>query len=243
MKAKIIIQIFTALFLSACSSSYFAKSGNDDLYYSPSKGSTVAQTQPVVTSGANTNTSKATSTVNSRNDQQMTDYEKYRKSLDEREIADTTDSTSYAGNTDIQNAADSKEPVVKSDDYYGEGGDTYVYNNYYYTSRLNRFHGGFYDPYFYDPFYFDSWYDPWYYSPGWSFSIGFGWGWGSPYYYDPYYYPYYGGYWGYYGYNPYWRGYYGHGFYEGYHYNNWGSGYYRPTYSYGRIPNRSGLTN
>ncbi len=243
MKTKIIIQILTALVLSACSSSYFAKSGNDDLYYTPSKGSNIAQAQPETANVA----VKKTTTVNQQSNQQVTDYEKYRKSLEEGELADTSvnpaaSGRNYADNPTVQNPADLKEPIVQSEDYYGDGSDTYVYNNYYYASRLNRFHGGFYDPYFYDPYFYNSWYDP-FYSPGWNFSIGFGWG--SPYYYDPYYYPYYGGYWGYYGYNPYWHGYYNHGYYDGYNYGGYynGIGDYGSNRRYGRIPNRSGLTN
>lgn len=226
MKAKIIISVLTALVMSACSSSYMAKSGNDDLYYTPGKGSSIPQSQT-----ENTNVSaKNFPSAEKRSSSQMTDYEKYRASMENRELADSAGQT-YADTSNMQNVADSKEPVVESDEYYGEGGDSYVYNNYYYANRLNRFHGGFYDPFFYDPFYFDSWY-----SPGWSFSIG--WGWGYPYY--DYYYPY--GYWGYYGYNPYYGHRYGYFDYYGYGYGRWG-GSYSSDRKYGRIPNRSNLTN
>jgi uncharacterized membrane protein YgcG len=240
MKTKIIVPVVTALVFSACSSSYVARSGNDDLYYSPAKGNSIAQQQGNADRAAAPTSSNVSE---KRNSGQMSDYEKYRNSLENEEQGDTTaaqpdSGQTYADSSAVQNEADSKEPVVESDNYYGDGSDVYADNNYYYASMLNRFHGGFYDPYFYDPFYYNSLYNPWY-TPGWSFSIGFGWGW--PYYSD-YYYPSFG-YWGYYGYSPYRFGYYGHGFYDGYGYRGYGYGYGYESYGrYGRIPNRSGFS-
>lgn len=84
---------------------------------------------------------------------------------------------------------------------------------FYYATRLARFHGcHYYDPWYWnrvsyiynpwhwDPWFYDSWYRPYYYG-GW-YSVGWGIG-------------YCGSYW-----NPYWPGYYS--FYPHYHHHYWG---------------------
>ncbi len=103
---------------------------------------------------------------------------------------------------------------------YENGDKEVIVNNYYdYGTRLSRFYGpsvgmGYYSPY-YNPWY----YDPWYWGPTFSFSIGYGFGWGYPYY--GYGYPYYG-----YPRRP-WYGGYCCGYYGGYY-----GGYY-PVYIVG----------
>jgi Beta-propeller domains of methanol dehydrogenase type len=227
MKAKIIIPMFAAFLASACSSSYFASSGTDDLYYKPGQKS---GTQVIA---------KATPTDKKRED--VSNYERYRESLESEEIIDTAANPAAEGN--YQNyslnrgdAAYNNDSIRYEDSYSASEGNTYITNNYY-STRLRRFHDGYWGGY-YDPFYSDSFYDSYYYDPygyGPSWSVGFGWGW--PYYGFGYGYGYYGNY-GYYGgyYSPYWTGYY-NGYWGGY--SNYG---YASNSRYGRINNRSSLT-
>lgn len=127
-------------------------------------------------------------------------------------------------------------------------------DDYYYSTRINRFNrpfynmgywSSFYNPYWYDPFWVDPyWGWSWWSRPGFSVSFGWGqpywssyWGWHTWYGYGGFNscwsYPYYaggwgGGYWGGYGsyYNGFWNGYYA-GMYNG-------GGYYQPrTVTYG----------
>ena len=85
--------------------------------------------------------------------------------------------------------------------------------DFYYATRLARFHGGhyyspwywshvsyIYNPWHWDPWFYDPWYRPYYYG-GW-YSVGWGIG-------------YCGSYW-----NPYWPGY--HSFYPHHHHHYWG---------------------
>lgn len=148
--------------------------------------------------------------------------------------------------------------------YVDESGNTYITNNYYgdydddydyfYASRINRFHRpiwgfGYYDPFYtnmywynYDPFWYGTsiyagwgwggFYRPWGWNP-WGWGGGFGWGggwynnWGwNGWGYSPYCF---GGGWGGYGmgYNQgYWNGY-NHGYWNGYYDGlAMGGGYY-----------------
>lgn len=141
-----------------------------------------------------------------------------------------------------------QQGAPSSQQYVDENGDTYITNNYYgdyyeddydyfYASRINRFHRpiwgfGYYDPFYtnmywynYDPFFFGTsiyagwgwggFYRPW----GWGWNTGFGWGgwynnWG----------------WNGWGYSPYcysgWgMGGYGMGYNMGYNHGYW-NGYY-----------------
>ncbi|MBP6978596.1 MAG: hypothetical protein PHD61_04410 [Bacteroidales bacterium] len=215
-KMRTLVSIFIvvlALFITSCSTSFYSTTPvYDDAYYT-------AKSVPV-----------ATETV------VVTDY---------------TDNPSYTeeiyGEGEFINEDDvyeMYEPVYdESYSYTDPEGQTYVTNNYYgdyydysYASRIRRFGYPYYDSY-YSSYYTSPWYyDPWYWNSGLSFSIGFGWGWGSfgmgwgyPYY--SWGYPNYGWYdpwWGYpyYGYNNYWYGY-NDGYYDGY-WNGYydGSGYY-----------------
>ena len=102
--------------------------------------------------------------------------------------------------------------AVNYDDRYSSGT---VINNYYgsdylygisYTSRIQRFYGGFYGLSYYSPWYTDyvSYAYPGYAGIGLSaypFSFNISWGWGSN-FYSPYSYQYWGDPWFYSGYNP-----------------------------------------
>ncbi|HNS16504.1 MAG TPA: hypothetical protein PKI34_01625 [Bacteroidales bacterium] len=223
-----------ALFITSCSTSFYSSAPvYDDAYYT-------ARSVPV-----------ATETV------VVTDY---------------TDNPSYTEEVygegefiNEEDVYDLYEPAYdESYSYTGPDGQNYITNNYYgdyydysYASRIRRFSYPYYDSY-YSSYYTSPWYyDPWYWNSGLSFSIGFGWGWGSmgfgwgypsyswgyPYHgygwYDPWYgYPYWG-------YNSYWNGYYDgywNGYYDGSGYYYGGGGYY-PEYAsvyYGPRNSREG---
>lgn len=111
--------------------------------------------------------------------------------------------TYYPGSTEpvittYMEVADEQESTAPA---YASGGSSYTYDpddyyDYYYSSRIRRFHNnyytgwGYYDPYFTNMY----WYD--YYPSSWGLSIymGYNWWWPSycyrPYYYSPYWYDY-----------------------------------------------------
>lgn len=117
-------------------------------------------------------------------------------------------------------------------------------DDYYYSTQINRFNRPFYNMGYWSSFYNPYWYDPFWADPygvGWNywsrpgFSVSIGWGWGQPYWssywgwYNWYgytgfnsfwYYPFYGGGWG----GGYWAGY-NNGYYNGY-WNGYYSGLY-----------------
>ncbi|HPY81640.1 MAG TPA: hypothetical protein PK548_07375, partial [Bacteroidales bacterium] len=163
----------------------------------------------------------------------------------------TEEAENYNNSNEYSSEYSNNEYYAEEEQYYPEtksyssGGNTYVTNNYYYdnddyydyyyTSRIRRFHSGYYTGWgYYDPYYTNLyWYD---YAPsswGMSIYLGYNWWWPS-YYYRPYYYGY-----GYYSYGfdygwgwgchrPYWGGYwsgYNHGYYDGY-YAGYYAGYY-----------------
>ncbi len=210
-----------ALFITSCSTSFYSSAPvYDDAYYT-------ARSVPV-----------ATETVI------VTDYTDNPTSTEE-----AYGEGEFISEEDVY---DMYEPAYEeSFSYTDPEGQTYITNNYYgdyydysYASRIRRFSYPYYDSY-YSGYYTSPWYyDPWYWNSGLSFSIGFGWGWGSigygwgypsyswgyPYHgygwYDPWY--------GYpsWGYNSYWNGYYDgywNGFYDGSGYY-YGGGYY-PEYA------------
>ncbi len=157
-----------------------------------------------------------------------------------------------------QNNNSSQNPV-DSEQYVDESGNTYITNNYYgydddydyfYASRINRFHRpiygfGYYDPFYtnmywynYDPFFFGTsiyagwgwggFYRPWGWNSWGGWGMGFGynsWGWGGGWGYQPYCYGGWGGYGM--GFNQgYWNGY-NHGYWNGYYDGlAMGGGYY-----------------
>jgi hypothetical protein len=229
MRTKIIVPLIIALVMSACSSSYFARSGNDDLYYTPGK------------TDANRQTASNPQPQADKKSGKISDYEKYRQQVEnggQPAVADNNSDTRYYNDSLAQaNNRDSREPATETQQYYDNNERNYAVNNaylddysddYLYSSRIRRFHsygfGGYYDPFYSDPFW---------YSPGLSFSLGYGFGYGgygmgfgySPwsYYYSPFYSPYYG--YGY-GYGGYYRG-----FYDGYYYGNYGYNHYGSFYN------------
>lgn len=190
----------------------------------------------------------------------------------------TTTTTQSQSGDSAQYSTDNDDYRVYSDDYssekyYDEEGNSYIVNNYYYDeydesymSSIQRFYSPYYGFSYYAPCYYPSYYYPYYYYPwysGFSFSIGFNWGWGYSGWSYPHYghhhgwgayygsgwgYPYYGYGWGYpYGGYGYYNGYY-NGYYDGY-YNGYYNGYYDGAYGYGYGngyyygPNRNGSAN
>lgn len=128
------------------------------------------------------------------------------------------------------------------DDYFNDGAKVIINNyydgyvsDYYYSSRINRFHRSYavfdyYSPVFTDTYWYD--YDPF----SWGVSIyggGFGLRLGySPYYYSPYYYSLY---------DPYYYDPYFYGSYWGY-YPRWYSYWYAPSFCWGLRSLLAGLT-
>ena len=224
------IILILAFTLGACSSSYKAGvSEYDDLYYTPRDAR--MQSQPVEKEIPAT--AQATQAVEG----ELSDYEKYRLSLEGEYKSEEVSSGVSEYIAEDTNYYASEEDYAYT--YYDDGSQPPVVNNYYgtvnqypsYSSRIQRFHSPYLGYSYYDPWYYSSYYDPFYYDPWYSWgprfslSIGYGIGWG----YGGWGYPSYG--WGYPGwgygsyYSSYWRGY-NHGLYDGYYY---GGGYYYPT--------------
>jgi len=209
---------------------------NDDVYYSPSQKPAVVESENAV-------------------------EETPAPVIYEEPPYSTPDGQQFDGTGNVDAGSNEIEVPYKkgiSTETYDDGnGDTYITNNYYgdvynnddysYSTNLRRFYSpapgfGYYSP-CYDPFWG---YNNWYYQPGFTISIGigygypwygggYGWGypaygWGYPYYGwgNPYYgwgYPYYGYGYGYPYYPYYGHGGYHHGYNEGY---NGYSTYYGP---------------
>jgi hypothetical protein len=130
------------------------------------------------------------------------------------------------------------------DEYYYDD-EAYDYDNfdfyddydYYYSSRIKRFHRGcsvfdYYDPFYTDMYYYDPFYYNRYYSPGVSIYVNFGSPWRSyrnwyrPNYYSHYYYSSWNNPWLY---DPWYYG----GYYDPWHYSGWGYNNYYYTNYYG----------
>jgi hypothetical protein len=199
--------------------------GQDDIYYMPSKNSSVNSGQ----------TNKTIDTTG------MTDYEKYRALRESNIGAQSTSLINRDKEIDSTNrnsVFDSTNSITLNPAYVVVNNDTtngsVTINNYYldnddrYSSYRRMYFDYYYSPYYYDPFYWD-------FSYGWGGPyFGFHYGYGSPYYYG-----YYDNYWYYpYGYYPYYCGgcnYWGgnYGYNSGY-YNNYNHQYGSVNYSGGR---------
>ena len=211
MKTSINISIILilALILGACSSSYKAGVAEyDDLYYTPKDAKMQSQ-------AAEAEVMAGTQGTQAAPQEELSDYEKYRLSLEgeylaEQEVAPeeyaTIDTNYYGPEGDYGYS------------YYDDGSQPPVINNYYgavnqypsYSSRIQRFHSPYIGYNYYDPWY-DPWYDPYFGVSNFSVSIGFGFGYG-------YGYPSYG-----WGYPSYCWGYPGYGW----GYPGWGYGSYQ----------------
>ncbi len=84
MKATFFIPIIAALVTSACSSSYHASSGNDDLYYTPGKNGKDNTNTATVATPNQTSVKKT--------QEPLSDYEKYRITTEETELDSTKQS-------------------------------------------------------------------------------------------------------------------------------------------------------
>jgi hypothetical protein len=238
MKTFAKLSILIPLFLTACSGTYQTAKVHDDIYFSPSNAEKIAESAP--------ESNVTAIEITPSNESQPAGS--YSDSFSENKI-------NYQENADNQQYEYLDEPI-KSDTYYDEDGNLVINNyymdgyhhDYYYESRIRRFHRnwahfGYYDPFFtnsywynynpyyigssiymgYDPFfsfgYFPGSYYSWGYRP-WAWAhYGYGWGYGNPW----------GLYGNYYGYNAgyhrgYWDSYYG--------YNYWGFGGYYSTEDY-----------
>ena len=128
----------------------------------------------------------------------MTNYEKYRKSLEDANSSNTfsgVDSQKVVSRIDSSNQELVKFRTVKITIPMMA---CIMEEVFVILARIRRFGYGFgysyYDPYFVDPYYYDPFYDPFwlvgYYNPFW-YGPYWGWGWG--------YHGFYGGFHGYYG--------------------------------------------
>lgn len=229
MKAINYILAIAVLTLSACSSGYQATSSHDDIYYES-------------------------------NDKYLNDYS-YEEEETYQEVEETKQDQGQSTMTNKYESSDpySGQEAAPESETYRDGSGTTVINNYYdapydyyYSSRIRRFHrpytgfgyysGGYTDYRRYDPYYngvsiYFSWGTPWYATtPGYYRYFHY------PYHsyhynswrYDPWYSPYgYGGSYGSYG-SGYRHGY-SHGFYDGYYYGS--SPYYGGYSQYGYSEN------
>lgn len=215
-------------FSASCATQSASTRTTDDIYYSSGDAQT-------------TTTETITTTT-----PESTDYSTYPGNSDNYEYAkepETTDGYRMSGaDLGSESYTDDEGNTYITNNYYD---DYYGYDDYHYTSSINRFYSpyygfSYYSPY-YSPYYYSPYYDPW----GWNIGISFGWGHSCyPYgYYDPwygygyypygyhpygYYDPWYGYGYGYgYGYNSYWNGYHD-GYYDGYYGSGYGygGGYY-----------------
>ncbi len=122
----------------------------------------------------------------------------------------------YAADTlvseEYSDAVDYDDALIYNYDDRGRQYDYYGGN--YYSGRLSRFYGNYFNPYWRDPFYYGFGFSPFSYSFGYRGFPSY-YGFYDPFYYDSFYYPY----------SSYYSGYYG-GFYSPYYY----SPYYSPNY-------------
>jgi hypothetical protein len=254
MKNLTYISIIATLLLASCSSGTYSTSGNyDDAYYTPKSASQYAETKQDVP----TNSSVRTESLNPEKVQQttpipqsqepskydgLTDYERYALQKENQLLSDDTiysDEGEYYYD-------DATDEGYYADEYYDdEDNKSVIVNNYYnydddydyyYTSRLRRFHSPHHGWNYYDPFYTDLYYynyDPFYWGVSIYSGFGYSFGYRPYYYYHPHYYNPYYGYGGYYGYDYYGYGgypYYG-SYWSGYsHGGYYGGGYYGSGY-------------
>lgn len=176
---------------------YLAAQEYDDLYYKP-------------------NNKKVNKDAVKSDTVQVSDYERYRESL-ESEGASNENTTDTSANVNMEDAEYSDDNDYVENDASANQNRSGDYYEGYYEGRMSRFNSSCYSCGYYD----------WNFGPSFSFGYGYpysGWGlsfgYGYPYHYRPWYSPYYGyggyGYdygYGYYGYNPYYYDYYSPAYY------------------------------
>jgi len=266
MKTTIkILTIATLLLASGSGFNYAFSQEVDDVYFTPKKNAkqTTGTERVSTTESPVGNESLQPKTENVAAPQEtdgMTDYERYSLEKEKEFLGKGTVNTTLAKEAvrDTLYSEDMQEesvPVYSTYEDTDDGGTVinnyYLDNNdydYFYTSRIRRFHSPYYGYNYYDPWYSDMYfynYDPFYW--GTSIYLGYNWGgFGYNYYYpsfysNHYYYDYYSPY-GYgYGYSPYYSSSYYSGYYHGYYhgYNNGYYGDYSRTNYYGHRSTRS----
>ncbi len=255
MKTKVLILTIAllGLLMAGCSTSMqlskSAKHQSDDLYYSPS---------------GNTNTQVSADASGKKANETRIDLEELEKKYYDILAKDSTGSI----DTVIYKAENARNPreSILSESYYdsyqrrmearrdGYGSNfIYNYDEYWYART--------YDPSYYNIIVYGDhiWVEPYYISAmfswpryrhsyyshysytwpywgfyPWGFTWSYGWGY-SPYYWGN---PFYGGYYGHYGWNSYAWGY-NSGYWDGYYSGNQG---YTPSYHYGRRPTQNAAT-
>ncbi len=206
--------------LSACSTSYQANRTLplDDTYYSlaDARKEVIVYNEEIKLedmSPANSNpyNEQYLNSPENSNTQSNFDYNQYNaeQGLDQN-------TSSYQNPNYSDSYADGDGKTYITNNYYG---DSYNSDDYYYASRIRRFHNPYAGFSYYSPAYVGYYYDPFYS----GFSIGFGYTWGMGYGWNSFYGGYYDPFW-----NPFWYPSYGSWYYSPHHAYNQGywNGYY-----------------
>ncbi|HQK36660.1 MAG TPA: hypothetical protein PLC81_03415, partial [Bacteroidales bacterium] len=168
MRTPLSIMLIMTAVLTACSAG-FQTTGTvtDDIYYSP-KDRAVVASAPVPASTAQV--SQPDRENNAGENQTMSDYERYRLAKEQQLYA--SDTTAASGQQEYYSSREEGENY-QSDYVPDDRNKSVVINNYYdydpydyyYTSRIRRFHSsyywgwGYYDPFFTDLYWYT--YNPW----------------------------------------------------------------------------------
>ncbi len=219
--------ILIALALTGCSTTYYAASDHDDVYYSPQVVRGGSAQQPVQ------NEARSEGRV-------VEVVEDYRAEPAGQSHTVGTSADAYHYDGYAQNQQEEASDTLEY--YYDEEGNMVIVNNYYYgdyydfayASRIRRFHRPYNNFRYYDPFFTNMYfymYDPFYYGMSIYYSgfylgspMYFGGYYPSPFYWRYRHYPHYHRYaWFGFPYDPY-----GIGFWHGYN-----TGFYNSYYRYG----------
>ncbi|HQH40907.1 MAG TPA: hypothetical protein PK825_04115, partial [Bacteroidales bacterium] len=157
MRTPLSIMLIMTAVLTACSAG-FQTTGTvtDDIYYSP-KDRAVVASAPVPASTAQV--SQPDRENNAGENQTMSDYERYRLAKEQQLYA--SDTTAASGQQEYYSSREEGENY-QSDYVPDDRNKSVVINNYYdydpydyyYTSRIRRFHSSYYWGWgYYDPFF------------------------------------------------------------------------------------------
>ena len=167
---------------------------DDDMYFVPKKSKVV---KPTISSSSNSSSSRIPYYNNSSEDVgysigPLRDVDEYNRRGTGKNVTIITETDTFQVD-ESQLTLNEEGQYVLSKGYSGLNEEPAYLDDdadYYYSSRLSRFHGvgypyGWYSPWYYDSFY----YDPWYYGSYWGHPYYSWYGWRGYYgWYDPWYY-------------------------------------------------------
>ncbi|TVR74758.1 MAG: hypothetical protein EA408_01540, partial [Marinilabiliales bacterium] len=199
MKANVKILMVLALIAGACSSGTHLSTGYDDLYYTPGD-------EPVAT------VTEVTREVVPERDARAVNaaaQQEVRYAWEEYGVT-PNDTIYFEDYYVVGRDTLAYEQVHHAQQHYADGHVTNIYNiydpnQYYWSTRMRRFHSDYYYGGYYDPFYTD-----FYWRSLNRYHFGFSWGWHRPFYSPFHYSPWHSSF--YFGYSP-------------WHYRHWGYGY------------------